>query len=56
MALELDGLRDALGRFVQRERHVAADVAALARPIAPAAAEQVAEDVAERREDVLDVV
>ena len=55
MALELDGFRDAVGRFFERERHVAANVAALAPLVARAAAEQVAEQIAERREDVFDV-
>src|SRR5262249_19367425 len=54
VTLELDGFRDAFGRFVQREGHIAADVAALARPVATAA-KQVAKDVAECRENILDV-
>ena len=57
VALELDGFRDAAGRFFERERYVAANVAALVDAVpAAAAAEQVAEQVAERGEDVFDVV
>src|SRR5262245_23316081 len=54
MTLELDRLGAAGGRFVQCERNVAADVASLPRSIPPTA-EQVAENIAERRENVLDV-
>ena len=56
VALELDGLRDAVGGFFERERDVAANVAALCAAVALPAAEQVAEQIAERGEDVFDVV
>ena len=58
VALELDGLRDAVGGFFERERDVAADIAALLRRCvaSAAAAEQVAEQIAEGGEDVFDVV
>ena len=55
VALELDGFRDAVGGFFERERDVAANVAALASLVALTAAEQVAEQIAECGEDVFDV-
>jgi hypothetical protein len=59
--LEFDGLRDAVGGFFECERDIAADVATLLRAIAISAAaagtaEEVAEQIAERREDIFDVV
>ena len=55
VALEFDGFRDAVGGFFERERDVAANIAALASLVALAAAEQVAEQIAECGEDVFDV-
>ena len=53
--MELDRLSHALRRFLERKRHIAANIAAFARLIAAAAAEQVAKQIAERREDIFDV-
>jgi hypothetical protein len=61
VALVVNGLADAAGRFQQIERDLALDVAAAPRAVAaPAAAEDiakhaVAEDIAEGRENVVDV-
>jgi len=55
VALELDRFRDTVGGLFESERYVATHIAALAPLVARAAAEQVAEQIAECREDVFNV-